>query len=206
MSASLKVSPNRISRQSSCDHDIHSDGSECGELSPPSSPTQYYHPTSPGRQKGLLGVISGLPCSLGFSTSTSNLCEVTNISEGSGVTISINRDNFIAGSIVIYRTALIGTKEESKTPRNGISIPPVHQLQQLLGLNDRNRAMSFFNKISYDLKFGPDAWFNNYDDLLWPCDLKESVKELEMEDINIVLFRSSAEENDMIGIFPIFDR
>jgi glycogen debranching enzyme len=193
VSASLKVGSSRIFRQS--------DSSESGEQNSPVSPSSYYHPTSPTRQR-LIGVISGLPCSLGFSTSTSNLCKVINMSDGAGVTISINEDNFIAGSFVIYKTALIGTPKENLSPKPGISLPPIQVLWQLLGFNDLNLAISVWNKIGHD--FGLDIWFSDYDDVSWPSELKESVKNLEMEDINIAVFRSSAEEHNLIGTFSIF--
>lgn len=213
LSAKLKVYSNYISMQSACLHENHSDGSECSDLIPPSSPTLYYHPVvSPSSQK-VIGVISGLPSSLDFSTSTSNLCEVDAWSDGTGATISINSRNFVPGSIVIYRTSLTGSKLESIASQiNNIASSPhplpyerisngyVQLLWQVLGVSNRTGAMAIWNKLGQDLSLGFNPCFNDYNDSLWPEKLKECVNDLEMEDINVLLFRSSKEEFDTIGI------
>lgn len=213
LSSRLKVYSNYISMQSAS---VHSDGSECGELIAPSSPTLYYHPVvSPTDQK-VVGVISGLPCSLDFSTSSSNLCDVSSWTDGTGSTISINTKHFFPGSVVIYRTSLTESVVATSTckydsmaspslllPSEKVSGGYVQQLWNLFGFSNRIQALKTLTKIVPDSSLGFNLCFSDYNDSLWPNELKECIEDLEIEDINILLFRSSNEETDTIGIFYI---
>ena len=113
---------------------------------------------------------------------------------------------------MIYRTSLTGSNIESNTskfdnmasspqqpPYERISNGYVQLLWQLLGYSNRIRAMAIWNKIGQDLSMGFNPCFSDYTDSLWPNELKECIKDLDMEDINVLLFRSSKEESDTIG-------
>jgi hypothetical protein len=118
--------------------------------------------------------------------------------------ISVNPNAFTPGSIVIYRTLPDHSMiEGSETINLTGAVPSPHSnlngsILQLFP--SKNHAISLFNKVTQDFPFCLSVWFDDYDDFLWPYGLKEVVKDLEMEDINIALYRTSKEEIDAIGI------
>nr|KAJ3421054.1 hypothetical protein HK105_004624 [Polyrhizophydium stewartii] len=109
-------------------HD-HGSDSETEELMPPSTPTQLYHAFNSEEfeqalersrasierrhSRKVLGYISGLPSTLEFSTVLSHITHafVETVGDSGDIqtVISIDSQHFVPGSIVLYRTWVVGT-------------------------------------------------------------------------------------------------
>jgi hypothetical protein len=200
------------------------------ELNPPQSPTLYYHPfdstierkkNGKYQRKKVLGCISGLPCSLTVSHSLTTLCSVKEESpkkEDFQTLINVDPENFTPGSFVIYRTWMVDSDVEdtedlesiggsisglsislpvTPSPELGPNLGVAH-LWELLGFEDRKYGLQIMSHMGLDPLHISMLW---YTALSWPPGLREAVSGLSIQELNVALYRSEAEERDVIGIF-----
>ena len=232
-SASLKVQTLGMQRhQTSLPYEIErGEDTDNEDLIPPQSPTLFYHPfhfdgtpmISDSKKRDAAKFITGMPCSMTFSTSITNLCKMTEETIGENekqTIITVDPENFSPGSIVVYRTWMIGSGVEGAENVESvggtlgelsISIPvtvssenleknSLEKLWQLLGISSRNRGMEVMIRFGSDAFRSNSLWAKKYDSAVWPPGLGPAVEHLGLEEINIALYRSGMEEVDATGM------
>lgn len=202
---------------------------EDAEIVSPQSPTLYYHPLhahshrSPHSREShtrIVGCITGLPCSLEYSRYLTNLCDVSEYENAAGVVetlIKVNPDTFTPGSIVVFKTWMLGSgREAGEVPESvgasvdglNVTLPVLSPLSistkgelegfwALMGLTNSSEVLDIMFRLGYDVSRTNSLWFK---DLPWPPGLMDAVSSLTLEEINVTMFRSSLEETDTIGI------
>ena len=185
---------------------------ECTGLIIPESPSQLFHtmgaPQLPsddnldsladmlskkGKFKG--GVISGLPCTLDFSETFTTL---TNVEKYNNQTvITIDKNEFIPGSIVMYKTRL---NDGTLTDQSQLNIKTednlLKTLNNLLGMSTNILWTKWMSKFSLNSLDMMKLWFDsNHQN--WPIGLLEVVSSFDTSCINVALFRSEVEERDI---------
>ncbi|TPX46489.1 hypothetical protein SeMB42_g03671 [Synchytrium endobioticum] len=166
------------------------------------------------RQSAILGVITGLPCSLDFSIAETNLVKIETENVGPSpydmqTRIEINRENFVPGSIVLYRTWVVGSNidpkvfedeaddEDETAATEAEQLGILAQLWHLLGLDQRNSAVEYAVKMGREGLGTLDSWFPYDEANGWPPGLWEAVKDLDIEELNVALYRTQEEEADV---------
>ena len=172
----------------------------------PKTPTSLYHKQltetlGNGIENCKLGAgcIDGLPCELKLSETESFLTNVsvTGLGTEMETVISIpNESNFKPGSIVIYETWPSNELLESKECEI-----PLEQLKKQLGLTSIYRAIPLMTKVSSPLSTSGLPWSKEY----FPHDLLDAVKNLNLLDLNVVLYRCENEDIDSIkdGLYDV---
>ncbi|KAI8914340.1 glucanotransferase domain of glycogen debranching enzyme-domain-containing protein [Gorgonomyces haynaldii] len=182
------------------------------DLSPPLSPVQYYHgfdgfDVEHDDQQpfcGFEGCISGLPCLLEFSSTLSRISDAQHHDLGNGqfeTVISVH-DNFNPGSIVIYRTFVEQQSSETTivVGKTGKEEPSVFErLWSSLALDNHNNGIKFMLRMGYDALAAPRPWFRTETDHMWPPGLLDAVKDLNLAELNLLLYRSYPEEKETMG-------
>ena len=187
-------------------------------LSPKDRPTSRIRVMT-RRRSVVLGVITGLPCSLDFSISETNLTKVQSVSVGPSphdikTTVEIDPNHFIPGSIVLYRTWVVGSNIDTKVfededdddyeaMQNEDQLGILAQLWGLLGFDQRSAAIEYAVKLGREGLGTLDSWFPFEETHGWPPGLWEAVKDLDMEELNIALYRTHEEEADITSKYSL---
>ncbi|KXS11729.1 glycoside hydrolase family 133 protein [Gonapodya prolifera JEL478] len=163
------------------------------------------------------GLIEGLPSHLIFSTDKSSMVELDYKPDDQGdalTVIKIITENFVPGSVVLFRTSVVGSgidtqsvsrsRVASNRERSGTTEGKLARLWSLLGFENEQAIFQMMVNIGSDpFTAVGKGWFGD-EKAHWPPGLFEAVKELQITDLNIVLYRSAAEEGDGIG-FGTYD-
>ena len=182
------------------------EGISSSEILQPKTTAALYHPFQLDEIESALnycdlngGCMDGLPCNLEFSSVESFLTTVN--TTGSGTTletvISIsNESRFEPGSIVIYETFPVLSKVDEN-----LAGSPFAKLSEMLGLSNPLSAVELMTKISCDESSGGKPWPKE----IFPSDLVETTKPMNVLDLNVVLFRCESEDADLIndGLYDI---
>lgn len=190
------------------------DGEHLSHLPP--SPNQLYHQVATREySESTLGVITGLPCELEFSTTSTSLTRVDSYEEDENknrmTVLSIDTDRFKHGSFVMYRTWVIGSgiPDEIALSQLSPTVPSsvvnskgsFDKLWSLLGMNCDMRAcgIDMMVKMGFNPLVQNSDWAD-YDTLNQTNpSLFEAVRELGVAELNVALYRSADEEMDTIG-------
>ncbi|TPX32139.1 hypothetical protein SmJEL517_g04720 [Synchytrium microbalum] len=165
------------------------------------------------RRSTVLGVITGLPCSLDCSVSETNMTKVRTetgpTSNDIHSIIEIDGQHFDPGSIVLYRTWAVGSNidpdvddfddADLEIVKEQDQMGVLAQLWELLGFQKRSTAVEYAVKLGREGLGTLDSWFSYDVTHGWPPGLWESVMDLDMEALNVALYRIAEEESDMTG-------
>ncbi|KAJ3227740.1 hypothetical protein HK099_000413 [Clydaea vesicula] len=166
-------------------------------------------------RRKILGVITGMPCSLDFSTSSTSLVRVweENAEYGGEVHthIEVDMKEFVPGSIVMYRTWNNGSgcelnddelfsasnddTEDRESQSNSTRKGTLQELWKHLGILKEESALDWMVKLGLGSVDSMGLWFNE-DKALWPPGLWEAVENLNDIELNAALFRVGEEELD----------
>ncbi|TPX71180.1 hypothetical protein SpCBS45565_g01374 [Spizellomyces sp. 'palustris'] len=206
--------PSDVHTPTHWENEPHDPGNADGLL-PLQSPTAMYHTfdiPAPGFRQ-VVGKISGLPSTLTFSTTITTKSyareEATGGDGDMQTVITIDKDTFRPGSIVLYRTSIVGNgKDEPRVSQDmtisvssrRLSLSPgvFASLWSMLGMDRTNEGIEVMVKLGWDVLGSGHLWYGDKK-TKWPPGLWEAVKGLDMLDINVALYRSAAEEEDTTG-------
>ena len=147
----------------------------------------------------IIGVISGIPSTLDFSTSFTSM---TNVSRSDSKTDISILDDFVPGSIVMYRTWMNNSpiyedKDRCDSPNSDVFITePVKKssMCELLGISECDE-IEIMVKFGYSNKRATELWYTD-DKEKWPVGLFNAIENLGDLEINAALYRSGPEESD----------
>jgi glycogen debranching enzyme len=129
----------------------------------------------------LRGVITGMPSHLDVSTDGTDMIRVEK--DGDGTVIYVNPVEFVPGSCVLYKT--------------GVEGEGVGELRRLIGIEKDALAYSLIDRLALEHVEASVCWFNEgKNGFAWPPGLREAVDELGDVELNVALFRCSAEDKD----------
>jgi glycogen debranching enzyme len=159
---------------------------------------------------------------MNFSTGQTSLVKVQeeNDDKGFKTVIKIDPDEFVAGSVVLYRTFLRGADVEEDEPEvrtctpdfvqvnrtkveqarrvPGVPDTPVSRVWASLGMDrDPYGATEWMLRMGQHVSEASTVWFPIDDPDLWPPGLYDAVKNLNNEELNAALYRVGDEEMDL---------
>lgn len=199
----------------------HDPGNADGLL-PPQSPNAMYHTFDRPHPdfRRILGQISGLPSTLTFSTTvtTKTYSRVERVgADGDMQTIiTVDKESFPPGSIVLYRTSVAGASSDEPSlcimgglsisiPRSvsQTSVTPVgpgafESLWAMMGMDRANEGIEMMVRLGWHTLDAGHLWYSA-DKARWPPALWEATEGLSMADINVALYRCGSEEEGTSG-------
>ncbi|KAJ3340943.1 hypothetical protein HDU93_006029 [Gonapodya sp. JEL0774] len=157
-------------------------------------------------------LIEGLPSHLSFETHATAMVEIDSKPEDNGDSLTVIRvlpDKFVPGSVVLFRTSTVGSgidmqssirsRVASNNMPSDTNEGKLARLWSLLGFDNEHAVLQMMLNVGADyLTAVGKGWFG-VDKRHWPPGLFDAVKELHVTDLNVVLYRSGAEEWDVIG-------
>ena len=186
----------------------------------PVSPTSLFHSTPDvfSAFSSPEGFIEGLPSHLDHSTRVTDLCKLQEYDENSNriAILSIDPNHFKSGSVVIYRTWVLGSgisDEINLSPtamtlplNKGSNVKDMGSLERLwtnLGMDSCHRTLgiSMMIKMSQPCLSGSSPWNSN----LIPG-LQDAIQNLSLEEFNVVLYKVNSEERDCTdNVFGVYN-
>lgn len=197
------------------------------------SPTNLYHhmglhcsdsiaARKEKKRLSMYGLISGLPSTLEFSSTETDLVEVfVDLLDGEAgmqTRIVVDRDEFCPGSIVMFKTWVVGSGldegTESTTTVNqlkhfSVSLYIPHTLKSLwsmLGyskdIKDSGKGLDYMYKLGSGILGSSNLWHTKLMEI--PVALREALSGLGLLEINALLYRTNEEENDLFSGMLIY--